>query len=316
LLAQTSLAQLTLTVDNKTDNDSLTACTAAPNDCSLRGAIARANGASSNDTIEFDLLLFPTPQTITLTGTPLQTTNAGTLKINGRGVVTVSGGNSSVVFLINAASTVSLIGLTVIQGQGVTGGGIENRGILTVTNCTISQNTATSGGGGVDNFGTLTLIHSTISENTAGFLGGGILNSGSLTMLNSSVSNNTLTPGAGHNGGGIANGGDATLINTTVSGNSVDESTSWAGGISHRGRTFNLINSTVTNNSSGSGGGIDTHIASFNVRNSIIANNHAPREADCYCTPITSLERTRASARCEITEVVLSRTHCFLVHQH
>jgi hypothetical protein len=210
------------------------------------------------------------------------------LKINGRGVVTVSGGNSSVVFLINAASTVSLIGLTVIQGQGVTGGGIENRGILTVTNCTISQNTATSGGGGVDNFGTLTLIHSTISENTAGFLGGGILNSGSLTMLNSSVSNNTLTPGAGHNGGGIANGGDATLINTTVSGNSVDESTSWAGGISHRGRTFNLINSTVTNNSSGSGGGIDTHIASFNVRNSIIANNHAPREADCYCTPITS----------------------------
>ena len=55
------------------------------------------------------------------------------------------------------------------------GGGIYTVvGTLTVTNSTISGNTASRGGGIFNNGGTVTITNSTISGNTAQFRGGGI----------------------------------------------------------------------------------------------------------------------------------------------
>jgi hypothetical protein len=111
-------------------------------------------------------------------------------------------------------------------GEDDRGGGIFNDGTLTVTNSTISDNSATgfgnNGGGGIFNDGTLMVTNSTISGNSSSNLGGGIKTSGgsqggTLTVTNSTISGNSAH-GSGNNGGGgidslsIA----ATLKNTIV----------------------------------------------------------------------------------------------------
>ena len=62
---------------------------------SLRRAILDASAANTNDIIEFDPVVFATPQTITLINSGLTITNfnfndLGSLTINGRNVVTVT----------------------------------------------------------------------------------------------------------------------------------------------------------------------------------------------------------------------------------
>src|SRR5262249_24735124 len=102
---------------------------------------------------------------------------------------------------------------------------------LTITNSTISGNTANQGGG-ISNspgcplsyvavfgctHGTLTLNNSLIAGNTADD-GGGMANFDTATIENSTISGNT----AAYRGGGIFNDGNLTIINSTVSGNSAN----------------------------------------------------------------------------------------------
>ncbi len=99
------------------------------------------------------------------------------------------------------------------------GGGIHNRGALTVSNSTLSGNTAASEGGGIFNSfsGTATVSNSTLYGNGATGRGGGIYNAnGTLAVSNSTLSGNF----ADRNGGGIFNSfsGTATVSNSTLSG--------------------------------------------------------------------------------------------------
>ena len=55
LLPASPVASATFTVDTTSDSVGLTGCTATPNDCSLRGAIARANAVIDADLIAFDI---------------------------------------------------------------------------------------------------------------------------------------------------------------------------------------------------------------------------------------------------------------------
>ncbi len=55
LLPSTPALSATFTVDSTSDSAALTACTAAADDCSLRGAIARANAVIDADLIAFDI---------------------------------------------------------------------------------------------------------------------------------------------------------------------------------------------------------------------------------------------------------------------
>ena len=101
---------------------------AVPNDCSLRGAVANANAASSDDIINFDVTIFGRDgdapedgdlpvQTITLGGSEIAIpVGAGTLTINGPGanLLTVSGNNASRI--------ISNSGVTTINGIRFTGG--------------------------------------------------------------------------------------------------------------------------------------------------------------------------------------------------
>ena len=77
------------------------------------------------------------------------------------------------------------------------GGGILNEdGLVTVTNSTISGNNAAGKGGGIANGMTtaLTIVNSTIRGNIAGITGGGISHEGvSATLTNTIVAGNSAT---------------------------------------------------------------------------------------------------------------------------
>ena len=135
----------TIVVNNPTD-------TPVAGQTDLRQAIVQANTTGGAETIVFDKTVFKTPQTITLNGTQLELSDkTGTETITGpKAGVTVSGGGLSRVFQVDPGVTASISGLT-ITGGGNTyyGGGLYNEGATTLTNCTVSGNSAFFGGGGL-----------------------------------------------------------------------------------------------------------------------------------------------------------------------
>jgi len=131
------------------------------------------------------------------------------------------------------------------------GGGIYSRGTVTVTNSTLSGNSAIHGGG-IINYGTLTVTNSTLSGNSASQKGGGILNAGTLTVTNSTLASNS----AGDDGGGIRNynGSTLTVTNSTLASNSAGD---LGGGIINLG-ALTVTNSTLSGNSASGDGGCRT----------------------------------------------------------
>jgi hypothetical protein len=219
---------------------------------SLRADIA---AAKSGDTIVFDKSL--KGQIITLTSGVLDINKNLTIQGPGASQLTVSGNNSSQVFLVEAADQVSLNGLTISNGWTMSsvGGGIYNFGNLTISACTVSNNYASGQGGGIDNESraTLTISNSIVSGNRSDNNGGGIYNGGTLSITGSVVEQNRAL-----DGGGIWNGGSATISSSTISGNLAygGDSNGFGGGIYAAG-SVSLIASTVTgNNSDGLGAGI------------------------------------------------------------
>jgi hypothetical protein len=148
-------------------------------------------------------------------------------------------------------------------------------GSVTLTNCTVSNNTmqASGGGGLYIGGGNATLVDSTISNNTAQGGGGGLLlYSGSTKLVHSTVSNNTAQGSAG-GGGMLTIFGSVTLENCTVSNNTAQAS---GGGIFSR-RPMTISGSTISNNTAKDlGGGIFNHAsATLNISGSTISGNSA-----------------------------------------
>jgi hypothetical protein len=138
------------------------------------------------------------------------------------------------------------------NGTPAAGGGVFSDGTLTITNSTLSGNSARyiCVGGAVYSFGgMLTIANSTVSDNYASYGGGGISDGGG-TITDSTVSGNTVSIGGG---GGIDNGGTLTITHSTVSDNSASVS---GGGIENVIGTLNVTNSTVAGNSAATGGAI------------------------------------------------------------
>jgi CSLREA domain-containing protein len=215
----------TITVNSLADD-------ADPNDgeCTLREAITAANtdtssgmatgecaAGSGDDGIDIGLT-----GTVNLTGAlPNLSSN---LAIAGPGAdeFTVrrdSGGNYRIFTVTGDTTVVSISEMTISNGisngsdPSDHAGGIANidNGTLTVTDSTISENSATFGGG-IANHGTLTVTDSTITNNTAALDGGGLYTNVNLccpaTITNSTISGNT----AGLGGGGVFNFAGITAI--------------------------------------------------------------------------------------------------------
>ena len=253
----------TFTVD-RTDDATVQTCTAAANDCTLRGAIAAANANVNPDTIDFDTIVFSTQQTIVLSGTQLSINTNTVLTINGPGanLLTISGNNTSRVFLINAGAVVVIGGVTISDGlpAGTLGGGIFNNGGN--TSLTLNDSVVTNNG-----------------STTTAATGAGIYFTGSntsLTLNNSAVTNNKAISGSGI---GIYSSATLTLNNSTVSFNDGDtdrggSSAASGTGITSFNGTLVMNNSTVTNNIGGNGTGIFISSASpTTITDSTISNN-------------------------------------------
>jgi parallel beta-helix repeat protein len=188
----------------------------------------------------------------------------------GANLLTISGSNLSGVVQTEPTTTVTISGLTIANGNGLSGGGIFNTGTLSVTNCTFSSNHAFAAGGAILNNGTeLSVTNCTFNLNSAAKDGGGgIANAsvGPLSVTGCAFSNNTSSFGAG-----IANSNGSLLVtNCTFSNNTGPFGAGGIGIVSPGGDTT-IANCTISGNS---GGGILMSSANnLNLENNVIADS-------------------------------------------
>ena len=258
---------------------------------SLRWALTQANYHYGPDTINFDPSVFATPQTISLGGSQLGLSDStGAIAIIGPAAgVTISGNNTSRVFVIDANASANLSGLTISGGRTDHGGGVLNMGTVTLTNSTLSGNSAQTSGGML-NIGTATFMNCTISGNYARGGGGGVFNSGNATLTNCTLSRNygnyggglcnnnavafsncTISGNTSTLGGGVCNLSTATLTNTLVYGNAANTAPEAYGTFNSQGH--NLIGSTQYNS-----GWIATDLIGVDPRLDPLGNNGGPTQ--------------------------------------
>ncbi len=250
----------TIDVDRTDDTALAFACTVAPNDCSLRGAIAFAN-VSPGTTINVP---------------------AGTYNLSISGAAEGFSGDATVGDLDIIGNNTSIVGAgaaTTIINQTSSGDRVFEVNPFLVANLTTSISGVTISGG----------------DESTGVGGGGIIAgslNNNLTISNSIISGNSATGGGTFGGGGICfTGGNLTITGTTISSNSTSGS---GGGVSYSAGdpagspgsagTLSVSGSTFTNNTANSavagGGALDlydfnTSTSTYSVNSSTFSGNNA-----------------------------------------
>jgi len=189
------------------------------------------------------------------------------------------------------------------------GGGFFTLGAITLTDCTISRNTADTGGGLengsatpaigplIQSAGAVTLTRSTVSGNTAR-QGGGFYNVGMVVATECTIANNHAQQGGGFlnsdfglhleassttlnacavtgnvadlGGGSYVDQGTVTLTNSTLGANSARR----GGGLYNRFGSSTLLSTTVSNNLACMGGGLFNEAGLVKLTSTIVAGNH------------------------------------------
>ncbi len=210
-------------------------------DCSLREAVNAANALAGPDTI--DLPTGTYALTIANTAGQENAGAEGDLDISGD-LTLIGNGPSGTIIDGNAidgvlhilTGVVDISRVTIRNGNSPSDGGgvLIDGGTVTIDESAIVDNGCAGLGGGIQNSsGSLTVSDSTVSGNTAN-AGGGIGNFGPLTLTNTTVSGNSCTNDAGGIGSGPAT---IQLQNVTVTNNA-------AGTV---GGGLELVNANVTN---------------------------------------------------------------------
>ena len=236
-----------------------------------------------------------------------QVISAGvTTTVDGGGLVTLDGGDTLQLFLVQSGGTLNLRNINLSRGRFTSGGAIYNSNGGTVDlyrvriENSIAESTASlNGGGAIYNLGTLRIERSSLANNEAKRLGGALLNAGTVTVRESSfVSNHASAGGAiwhssgtlllegvsligneaksysllvPREGGGIYSFGTITATNTTFGTNIAD-----TGGALYlaNGSTTSLLNVTINANRANLGGGIFNNFSNVaNLKNTIVANS-------------------------------------------
>lgn len=258
----------------------------------LRYCLTQANATLGSDTIEFDSAFGS--ETINL-GSELTITDSVTVSglVNGVTLTFAAPPINTRVLRIDDGSNVSSIKV-LISNMTMAGGVLKDAnpgaGIyvgnesVTLTNCSVTRNSAVSGGGGIHlrKDAKLTLASCNISDNTSSAAGGGGIDaaSSSTVTLNDTTVANNICYGAG---GGIQflDTVSFKMERSTVSGNQVLNGS--GGGIMLRGvvsaiGSFEVLNSTLAENSASVSGGavcLTNTMGQVTVNNSTIFANSA-----------------------------------------
>ena len=189
---------------------------------------------------------------------------------NSTGTGSIEGGkaNNGGAIFIEPGSTVNATGITFQNNSaGEHAGAIWNAGSLTLTNCTISSNTAGDVGGiynavvdGV-HCGTASLTNCTFTGNSSSSSAGALGNAEgatSMTLHSCTITGNT----AGTNGGGIWNGGTLTITGGNITGNTA---TTNGGGIYHLYGTLNMNGNPVVLRNTGNSKANNVYLSSSKV---------------------------------------------------
>ena len=303
----------TITVDRTDDVAAASACTAAANDCSLRGAVSFAN-TNPGTTISVPA---GTYQLAIAGGAPegFSGNNAiGDLDIAGNNTIINGAGAATTIIqqtqpndrvievnpFLDADFNTTITDVTITGGNettGIGGGGIISGSInnsLTVTNCVFSANSATGagsiGGGGIAHTGgNLTITGTTFNNNSTSASGGGVgysagdplgrtPSSGTLSVSGSTFSSNTATSAAG--GGGGLDLYNFNLSTSTYSVNSSTFSSNHAtngsgGAIIVESGPLTATTSAFTSNTAGNAGGAVFSAGSASVAYSRLVGNTA-----------------------------------------
>jgi len=272
--------------------------TAAAGDTIL---VETGNGYNESDTVGLSNLTIEADsgQSPVLDGTtPLAQSSPGFTVTAGATGVTIEGftvqnfSGTSAIFVQNGAA-LRLSDDTIENNSASQGGGIYNRGTITLAGTLIEQNTATAtqccGGGGIFNAGTLTDNGSTIEDNSAtnGY-GGGIVNlNGTMTLTSTTVSDNDS---AGVGGGISSSGGMLTLTNVIVMANSAPAG--YGGGIYEDSGTTTILDSTIANNSAGVFGAGIFNENTLSITDTTIENNVGGGIVNWYDGTLTLMSST------------------------
>lgn len=253
-------------------------------DVSLRDALVAAN---VGETIVFDPAL--DGQTINLVLGELPVTRAIRIEGPGSHHLTIDAGANSRVFLFDDGDSgtqvgVELSGLTLTRGNASNaasftgrGGAIYTRESLAVRDVAITDSMATDVGGAIAALAPLSISESTLSHNSAAGGGGGIWVGG----INTTIRDTTIVDNSAGVGGGMLVSVDAIteIINSTISQNSATD----GGGVYVLVGDLVVRHATITANSASSrGGGIFTthHISHLELDHSLAAGNEASSSPD------------------------------------
>ena len=297
---QTVTFTVNTTVDKVDDNTGDGLCHTNANTCSLRAAIMQANHLSTNGRVEITVPAGIYPLTLVPSGTNgeasgdlnLTTPADSNQKIYMTGAnpmsTVIDANHTDRALSISIGRKLSISALTVRNGNdgaaGGVGGGIQNAGILTLSNCIIENNYSTSAGGGIGNRseGTLFIQDSSIRSNATAYSGGGLYLAGLSSISYSSISSNIAVGSGG--GAFVSESADAYFRATTISSNGANN----GGGIEvyftlvhpEQMPQVTLVNSTLSlNNAYTDGGGINNLSRAF-VYNSSIIDNDADHDRD------------------------------------
>jgi hypothetical protein len=302
----------TFHVDRFDDTASATACMdAAPNDCSLRGAIIAANAAPGADTIvlpagTYGLAIKGAAENMAATGDldvtddlTLQGAGAATTIIDGSQLGDINNPSDRIlqvdpagsgtlqvvisgVTLRNATTelipSISSVGAGLLNGDTRTSGSPVGSAVM-LMDVVVQGNYSPTGGGGIGNYGAMTIVASVIAGNSTDNAGGGIGqgDTGSLELDDTTVSGNTAGSG---DGGGIFAGFLGTNPGPvlTIAGCTFNDNTASHGGaLFRKGGTVTIANSTFSRNTAGntgtSGGAIHAALGGVTMNNATITLN-------------------------------------------
>lgn len=254
--------------------------TLAGSPCTLRAAVQAANflgGGPHTINVPAGTYLLTIPGPTDETGAAGDLDITANVNLVGSGInATIVDGNGPVlndrVLDIQPGATASISGLTLRNGSAVLGdgGGVRNRGTLSVDNTLVTSNRDTGCTSGTDAAGifsssSLTITNSVISNNVACGNAGGVGNFGGTLFISNSAIRDNIGSGA------IVNT-RATLLDVIISGNSAQS------GAGLQGLGASVVRATIINNvATGAGGGIlsGTGESNFQISDSVISNNTA-----------------------------------------